>query len=145
EELRTDGFDAKAPELGETTTETVNTGMPSAGAYVMPRENTDFILGLVDWAGIERPVATSVDGLTNPPLSARLHETNDGYILFLINYNADPQDVDVDVLVNTEGSFTLRELTTEEERTIEASNGQIRIETHVDGRGTRAWAISSER
>jgi beta-galactosidase len=130
------------PDLGTTITEAVNTGMPSAGAFVMPRHNTDFILGLVDWAGIERPVETSADGRTNPPLMARLHETGSGYILYLINYNSDPTDVDVDVVVGSNGAFTLRELTTEEERTVRASDNRIRIETRVEGRGAQAWAIS---
>ncbi len=129
------------PELGTTTTETVNTGMPSAGAFVMPRQNTEFILGLVDWAGIERPVETSVDGRTNPPLTARLHETSDGYVLYLINYNADPTDVSVDVVVERDGSWTLRELTTEETRNVDSVDGRITLQTHVAGRGAQAWEI----
>lgn len=130
------------PDLGTTTTETVNTGMPSAGAFVMPRQNTDFILGLVDWAGIERPVTTNIDGQTNPPLTARLHETPTGYLLFLVNYNADPTDVEVEVVVNADGGWSLRELTTEERRNVTADGHRVRLQTHVDGRGVQVWEMA---
>jgi beta-galactosidase len=129
------------PDLGTTTQETVNTGMPSAGAFVMPRQNTDFVLGLVDWAGIERPVSTSIDGRTNPPLTARLHETSTGYLLVLVNYNPDPVDVSVSVNVNADGSWSLRELTTDESKSAGATGGRFSFDTHVDGRGAQAWDI----
>jgi hypothetical protein len=61
-----------------------------SGAY---DENTAFIRRLADWAGIEKPVATSLDGHANPALVARLQQLDDGYLLFLINHNRAAQDV----------------------------------------------------
>jgi beta-galactosidase len=129
------------PDLGTTTTETVNTGMPSAGAFVMPRSNTDFILGLIDWAKIERPVSTDVDGLTNPPLVARIHETDGGYLLFLINYNADATDVTVEIRVDGDRDWLLRELSTDDRQTTSSPDSKISLKTLVDGRGAQTWDI----
>ncbi len=131
------------PELGTTTTETVNTGVPSSGAFVMPKQNSDFILGLVDWAGIERPVETSADGLTNPPLIARVHKANDDYVVYLVNYNSDPTSATVDLDVDADGEWSIRELTTEESRNVSATGGKLSFETRVEGRGAQAWHIQS--
>ncbi len=124
------------------TTETVNTGGPSTGAFEMPEDNTAFIRGLADWAGIERPVTTTLDGAANPPLIARLHNAGDDYLLFLINYNTEPQDFDVDVVVDEEGSYALRELITGEERSDTAEGSSLHMQTHLDGKGVQVWSVA---
>jgi beta-galactosidase len=130
---------------GESSTETVNTGSPSVGAFEMREENTAFILGLGDWAGIERPVTTTLDGTVSPPLVARLHTTGDGYLLFLINYHTQPQDVGVEVAVGEDGRYALRELITEEEGSGAAQGNRLHMQTRLDGRGVQVWSLTRAR
>jgi hypothetical protein len=133
------------PTVDATSTETVNTGGPSTGAFRMPEVNTAFIRGLADWAGIERPVTTTLDGLTNPPLIARLHDAGDGYLLFLVNYNSEAQDVGVEVAVDENGSYALRELITGERETSAAEGNRLPMRTHLEGKGVQVWSLTRVR
>jgi hypothetical protein len=102
--------------------------------------NTTFIRQLATWAGIEKPVTTSLDGRLDPPLVARLQENADGYLLFLINHNADAQDITVSVRVRA-GDYALTELVSEQQRSAAAQNGELRIETRVGGQDVNVWSL----
>ena len=127
-----------------STDETVNTGGPSSGAFVMPEHNVAFVLGLADWAGIERPVSTTLDGTINPPLVARLHDTPEGQLLFLISYHPAPQQAGVEVTVGENGRYTLRDLLAGEERTATAEGNRLRFQARLAGKGVRVWEIKRE-
>ncbi len=121
---------------------TVNTGTPSAGAFEMLPENTAFILGLADWAGVKKPVTTTLDGTINPPLIARMHAAGDGYLLFLVSYNAESRRAGVEMAVAGDGAYRMRELITGEERSASAAGGRLRFDTEVSARGVQVWSIS---
>jgi beta-galactosidase len=127
--------------LVAATNETVNTGGPSSGAFVMPENNVAFVLGLADWAGIERPVSTTLDGTINPPLVARLHDTPEGQLLFLISYHPAPQQAGVEVTVKENGRYTLRDLLTGEQRTATAEGNRLRLQTSLASKGVQVWEL----
>lgn len=135
--------DAPSTEDESAGKEAVNTGGPSTGAFELPAVNAAFIRGLADWAGIEKPVTTSLDGAANPPVIARLHTAEDGYLLFLINYNTAAQPANVDVAMS-DGRYSLRELITDEHQTTTADAGHLRIDAELEGRGVQVWSITRD-
>jgi beta-galactosidase len=102
--------------------------------------NAAFIRRLADWAGIEKPVTTSADGVAGPPLVARLHENSDGYLLFLINHAAEAREASVQVRV-PDGDWTLVELVTERGQDIAARNGELRFDTRIGGQDVEVWSL----
>jgi beta-galactosidase len=131
----------QTPSAAAAAAETVNTGGPSSGAFVMPEKNVAFVLGLADWAGIDRPVSTTLDGAINPPLVARLHDTPDGQLLFLISYNPAPQQAGVEMTVKENGGYTLRDLLTGQERTVAAEGHRLRLEASLESKGVQVWEL----
>jgi len=69
------------------------------------RDNIEFIRRLAEWAGVGNPVTTSLDG-TVPPLVARLHEGDRGYLLFLVNHDSTARDVSATMQVPA-GAYAL--------------------------------------
>ncbi|HXF96577.1 MAG TPA: beta-galactosidase [Gemmatimonadales bacterium] len=105
-----------------------------------PRENVRFIRRLAEWAGVEQPVATSLDGTLDPPLVARLHHGERGYLLFLINHGAEARPVTVTVRL-APGTYTLTELVTDRRRPAAAPEGALRFETRVGAEDVQVWSI----
>jgi beta-galactosidase len=103
-------------------------------------ENNAFLLRLVDWAGIEKPVATSLDGTLDRPLVARLQESDDGHLLFLINHHPESQSASVTVRVG-EGSYVLSEIVTGRRHTASAQNGSVEFGTSIGGHEVEIWSV----
>lgn len=99
-----------------------------------------FILRMAEWAGVEKPVTTSLDGRMDPPVIARLQENDDGYLLFLINHNADGQDVTVTVRA-ADGAYAVSELVSGRQEQATARNGEVRLRTRVGGRDVEVWSF----
>ncbi len=103
--------------------------------------NEKFFLNLVDWAGIERPFTTSHDGNTDSPVEVRLQENSNGYILFVINHSETDEDVSVDLRVKEDGTYSLREVITDEESTLQSENQQLTINTSIERKNVRVIEI----
>ncbi len=104
-------------------------------------ETRTFIRRLADWAGIEQPVTTSLDGQLDPPVVARLQHSDDGYLLFLINHNPGAQDVTITVRLD-DADYALTELVSGRSAVGAARAGELRIETHVGGQDAEVWSIT---
>jgi hypothetical protein len=102
--------------------------------------NSSFILRLADWAGIEKPVSTSLDGVLEHPLVARLQENDGGYLLFLINHHHEAQNASVAVRV-TEGTYALSEIITGREQTATMRDGALQFDTRIGGQGVEVWSV----
>jgi beta-galactosidase len=101
---------------------------------------TEFVRRLAAWAGIEKPVGTSLDGGLEPPVVARLQENDDGYLLFLINHHPAAQHLAVTVRLD-DGGYVLSELVSGRTVTDAARDGGLRLETRVGGRDVEVWSI----
>jgi beta-galactosidase len=104
------------------------------------RENSDFMLRLAAWAGVARPVATSLDGALDPPLVARLQESAAGYLLFLINHHPEAQDASVDVAVG-DGTWELSEIISGRREQAGARDGRVHFDVRIGGREVEVWSI----
>ncbi len=105
--------------------------------------NEKFFLNLLNWANIERPFTTSHDGNTERPVEVRLHENSDGYVLFVINHSITDENVTVDLRVDEDGDYSLRDVINDEKRTITSESNNLRIETNIDGKYVQVFEIRS--
>ena len=103
--------------------------------------NTAFIRQLADWAGIEKPVATSLDGTLEEPVIARLQENADGHLLFVINHGDAAQSPEITVRL-PDGNYTLSELTGTGRVSATARSGTLRFSTSVGARDAAVWSIT---
>jgi beta-galactosidase len=102
--------------------------------------NTDFVRRLAEWAGIEKPVATSLDGVLETPLVARLQQSDQGFLLFLINHNPEAQNANVTVRL-ADGDYSLAEIVTGRELAGVARDGRLELETRIGGREVEVWSL----
>lgn len=103
--------------------------------------NTAFIRQLADWAGIEKPVATSLDGTLEEPVIARLQENADGHLLFVINHGDAAQSPEITVRL-PDGNYTLSELTGTGRVSVTARSGALRFSTSVGAHDAAVWSIT---
>lgn len=90
-------------------------------------ENTAFILGLAEWAGVERRVRSSHDGKSNTPIEIRLQESKAGTILFAINHSQQKQKVQIELKVDNSGRYLIRNLITNAKVTKDISKPVIQL------------------
>ncbi|MFC1484214.1 beta-galactosidase [Candidatus Neomarinimicrobiota bacterium] len=104
--------------------------------------NTQFILGLLDWAGVVRPYKTSHDG-QNPetPIAVRLQENSDGYLLFIINHGETDERLSVDLNVKADGEYTLREITQGQTTKLKSRNRTVSFVTDIAAKEVEVWDI----
>jgi beta-galactosidase len=103
--------------------------------------NNAFVTRLAEWAGIEKPVSTSLDGAPGRPLVARLQQSEDEHLLFLINHEDEARDVTLTVRVE-DGDYALAEMVSARQRTATARSGRLQLETRVGGRDVEVWSIT---
>ena len=105
------------------------------------RENTEFVRRLAEWAGVEKPVATSFDGTRQgPSLLARLQQSERGYLLFLINPDSSAREVAVTVRLPS-GAYELRELTGDTSRAATTRAGVLQLDTRIAAQDAQVWSI----
>lgn len=74
-------------------------------------QNTNaFLLGLVNWAKIEPPLTSTQARKSENTLLVRLHNTSDGYLLFILNHGKTTEKSTVKVNVGGNGNYVLEEI-----------------------------------
>ena len=106
--------------------------------------NNAFMEALADWAGVKRPVTTSLDGVSPDPVAARLQADNDGWLLFLINHGMEEAELSVSVMVDRDGSFRMVDLTRDERKSLTADERRIGFDTRIPGRDVQVWRIQAQ-
>jgi len=104
------------------------------------RVNAEFIRRLADWAGVDKPVTTTLDGTVQPPVVARLQQGARGYLLFLINHDSAGRDVSLTVRVPS-GAYALTELVSGARRDASPQAGSLALATRVAGQDAQVWSI----
>ncbi len=131
-------------QFGEGEALMVGTFLGMANHPDQKEYNNDFILGLAGWAGINRPVQTSHDGRSEEPVAARLHENEEGKLLFLINHGESDETVTVTFDVEVPGTFELSELITGRKLTLDARDEAIEFEAEPGARNVEVWRINQQ-
>ena len=106
------------------------------------RNNNEFLLGLLDWAKVTRPFKTSQDGLDPElPLEARLQKNPEGYLLFLINHTKNAKPVTLNVNVDRDGDYTLREILRNRSERKRSEGRALKLATELPAKQVEVWDI----
>ena len=110
--------------------------------HLAPKISNDrFLLGVVEWAKIDRPVISSHDGLKDAPVEIRLQENPEGYILFIFNHSEQRQRLKVTIKTRRDKNYLLRDLIHEETRQLIGKEKQLQLDTDINGRDVQVWQI----
>ncbi len=103
--------------------------------------NRRFVLNMLGWAGIERPLTSSHDGDADHPVDLRLQQNEDGFLLFCINHGKRPEDVRVDLRIPENAAYRIRSLL--DGRTLEGSadGRDLRLTIGLPARDVEVLAI----
>lgn len=103
--------------------------------------NDKFFLNLLNWAKIERPFTTSEDGRSSNQIEVRLQVSEKGYLLFLINHSVNNETIDIDLKVDYDGIFTLRDVINEESKNINSRGNILKLNLSVNSRNASVFEI----
>jgi beta-galactosidase len=107
------------------------------------KSTNQLLLGLLDWAKVQKPVTTSLDGADpETPLEARLQEHADGRLLFLINHAVVPKSVTVKVTVPADGEFALREILRGQTERQRATAAVLTLTREIPAKQVEVWDIT---
>ncbi len=104
-------------------------------------DNDDFLLGLLDWANIQRPYTTSHDGKQDS-IVVKLHTNPKGYLLYVLNQGRTTKIIDIELKVNEKSDFVLNEILHERIQNTSSRNQVLKIKTEkIPGSGVEVWSI----
>jgi beta-galactosidase len=118
-------------------------GLANQPAY---RNNNQFLLGLLDWARVIKPVKTSQDGLDPElPVEARIQTNADGLVLFLINHGKVAKQATVDVSVEKDGDFSLTEVLRRQTLRKASAGKMLSFAREIPAKQVEVWDIRASR
>jgi beta-galactosidase len=94
--------------------------------------NDKFFTNLLNWAGIERPFTTSLDGRTSDQVEVRLQENDRGYMLFVINHSDKEEPVSIDLRVKQNGRYLVRDVINNRETLVRSTNNILKLNYRPD-------------
>src|SRR5690554_38963 len=103
--------------------------------------NNKFFLNLLNWAKIERPFTTSEDGRSSNQIEVRLQDSDKGYLLFLINHSVNNETIEIDLKVDYDDIFTLRDVINEESKNINSRGNILKLNLSVNSRNASVFEI----
>lgn len=100
------------------------------------------LLGLVEWAKIERPFNVAQKGEKENPLIVRLQEYPEGNLLFILNHGKTSEKATISVRVKEDGIYLLEEILQEKQIKVNAQNGTIEFNTaEISVKNGEIWRI----
>lgn len=120
----------------------VGTYMGMANFQKFNPVNDRFFVNLLNWAEIERPFTTTLDGRTSDQVEVRLQDTPNGYILFVINHGAEHQVVDITLNTSSDGVYTLRDVKRDAVTVEQTIQNRLSIKARLDGKDVHVIEIS---
>lgn len=106
--------------------------------------NDRFFINLTNWAGIKQPFTTSLDGRTSAQVEVRLQENRNGQLLFIINHSDSAEELVVNLKVEKNRYYKLREIIAGNQVTLESVNNTLKIETNINRKQVQVWEITPE-
>jgi beta-galactosidase len=111
----------------------------------LEQDNDAFLIGLLDWADVDRPFTTSHDGKQDS-IVVRLHKNPEGYLLYALNHGLSAQKIDVMLNVGEDAEYTLEEILQEKIIKKTSANQTLQFETAmIPGSGVEIWSITPDR
>ncbi len=108
--------------------------------------DSQFILGLLDWAKVTRPFKTSQDGLDpETPVEVRLQKNPEGDLLFAINHGKTGKTLTVNLDVETPGEFAVNEILNGRRERHRAGGNTLTFSSEIPAKQVEIWDIRRAR
>lgn len=104
--------------------------------------NDRFFVNLADWAKIDRPFTTSLDGRRSSQVEVRLQENSRGYLMFIINHSDSLEEIEIDLKVPASGNYTLRDVIADTRTRQRSSGNTLKLKTRIDRKQVFVWEIT---
>jgi beta-galactosidase len=91
--------------------------------------NNRFLLGLLEWAKIKRPFTSSHDGRWEDPVVIRLHENQEGWLLYVLNQGKTAEKITINLDMPGKGNYMLSEILSGRTLLQSVSNNTLEIVT----------------
>ncbi len=108
------------------------------------KANETFFFSLLKWAGITQPFTTSHDGKPDMPVEVRLHEGKHGKILFIINHSREEQSVNVQLSIDTDAPYRVKNIIDDTTREISARGSTLPLDATVRAQDGIVCVITPE-
>lgn len=110
------------------------------------KNTNQFLMGLVDWAGIERPYTASQSGNADNPLVIRLHENQEGYLMYVLNHGKTTEKATIRLNVKSRGTYLLEEITQKKSLRVTSQDQVVEFTTgDIAEKGAEVWTIRQVR
>jgi beta-galactosidase len=106
--------------------------------------NDLFFINLLNWAKIERPFTTTVDGRTSSQVEVRLQENKKGYLLFIINHSEKREEIEIDLKIRTNGNYIIRDVINETVSRQRGSGNILQIKAGIDRKQVFVYEITPD-
>jgi len=104
-------------------------------------DNDEFLLGLLDWANIDRPFTTSHDGKQDS-IVVKLHMNPQGYLLYALNQGRTTKRINIKLKVKEDSNYTLKEMLQDRLINKSSRNQVLEFRTEeIQGSGVEIWSI----
>ncbi len=104
-------------------------------------DNDEFLLGLLDWANIDRPFTTSHDGKQDS-IVVKLHMNPQGYLLYALNQGLTTKRINIRLKVKEDSEYTLKEILQDKILNKSSQNKVLEFRTEeMQGSGVEVWSI----
>jgi beta-galactosidase len=121
----------------------VGTYMGMANFQNIDPNNDRFFINLLNWANIKRPFTTSLDGRTSDQVEVRLQNTDNGYLIFIINHSSTMEEIDIDLNTETGGTFILRDVISEAQKKAQCTDNTLKIHTRIGSKDVQIIEITA--
>lgn len=132
-------------EFGKGASMLVGSYMGMSNYLNFSAENDQFFVNLLDWADIDRPFTTSLDGRISDQVEVRLMDTENGYLLFVINHSKNEEEISIDLSIDTDGTFVIKNILNDSQRKLRSSDHILEIIDSVRSRDVHVFEIFMEQ
>lgn len=119
----------------------VGTYMGMAGFPEVDPVNDRFFTNLTNWAKIERPFTSNLDGRTTNQLELRLQEYTNGYLLFAINHSDKSESFSVDLKL-PRGDYKIREVISDRYSALSWKDNVLVLASEIKRKQVMIWEIT---
>lgn len=107
-------------------------------------ENDQFFINLLDWANIDRPFTTSLDGRISDQVEVRLMDTESGHLLFVINHSKNEEEINIDLKMDKDGMFVIHDILNDSQKNLRSSDNILRINDFIGSKDVHVFGIFRE-
>lgn len=106
--------------------------------------NDKFFVNLLEWASIDRPFTTSLDGRTANQVEVRLQRNNHSSIIYIINHSENEEKAAINLKVESSGDYRIRDIIKNDMKTQKSNGDILELHTLIAPKQVIVWEISKK-